>query len=152
MIRMFYSDSLVIHTTIQRTMQKLQSELRLLEWTKGLLDLQARDALEEVKDWQQLRVSNHLRQIINGTALSEEKALTNSLDKLSIAEDIQKSQLLAYERESERIANQIKTKEAENQVLEVQIEDAKEGIKKSQKEYAAFSEVRLSDCLIILII
>lgn len=133
-------------------MQKLQSELRLLEWTKGLLDLQARDALEEVKDWQQLRVSNHLRQIINGTALSEEKALTNSLDKLSIAEDIQKSQLLAYERESERIANQMRTKEAENQVLKVQIEDAKEAILKSQKEYAAFSEVRLSDCLIILII
>jgi hypothetical protein len=133
-------------------MQKLQSELMLLEWTKGLLDLQARDALEEVKDWQQLRVSNHLRQIINGTALSEEKALTNSLDKLSIAEDIQKSQLVACERECERIANQIKTKEAENQVLKVQIEDAKEAIQKSQKEYAAFSEVRLSDCLIILII
>lgn len=95
-----------------------------------------------MKAWQNLRVSNHLRQLVDGKAVSEEKALTNSLDKLAIAEGIQKSQLQMYERESERLANQIKTTEAENELLKVQIQDAKEKIAKREMEYNSIAEVR----------
>ena len=115
----------------QGTVSKLSSEIKLLKWTEKLLELQTHDAFEEARDWQQLRVSNHLRQLVNGKAISEEKALTNSLDKLSLAEDCQKSQLKSYAQEAERLAKQIKTVESENELLKNQINDAKERIAQS---------------------
>ena len=105
-----------------------------MKWTQELLELQINDAVEETKDWQLLRVSNHLRQLVDGKAISEEKALTNSLDKLSVAEDFQKSQLKSYAQEAERLANQIKNTEAENQLLKSQIKDAKEKIAQSEED------------------
>jgi hypothetical protein len=123
---------------------KLQQEIKQLESHQEHQQLQIAAALEEVKAWQNLRVSNHLRQVVDGKAVSEEKALTNALDKLSIAEGFQKSQLQMYERESERLANQIKTTEAENELLKVQIQDAQEKIAKREMEYNSIAEVRVS--------
>lgn len=124
--------------------EKLQQEIKQLESHQERLQLQIAAALDEVKAWQNLRVSNHLRQVVDGKAVSEEKALTNSLDKLAIAEGFQKSQLQMYERESERLANQIKTTEAENELLKVQIQDAQEKIAKREMEYNSIAEVRVS--------
>ena len=122
-------------------MNKLESEIKSLKWNHEHLKLQVHDALEETKDWEQLRVTNHLRQVTEGKIVSDEKALANSLDKLAIAEDIQKSQLLMYERETERLASQIQSTEAENQLLKRQIEDTKAKITKSKEECSSILEV-----------
>ena len=112
-----------------------------MEWTQRLLQLQVHDALEESKDWQQLRVNNHLRQIVNGTAVSEDTALTNSLDQMSIVENIHKSQLDTYQQASLRLMEQLKSIEEENQLLKRQIEEANEKISQRKKEYSSISEV-----------
>ena len=108
-----------------------------------MLELQVHDAHEESKDWQQLRVSNHLRQIVNGTAVPEDTALTNSLDQISITENIQKSQLDTYQKASLRLMEQLKSTEEENQLLKSQIEEANEKISQRKKEYSSILEVRL---------
>ena len=118
-----------------------------MEWTQRLLELQVHDALEESKDWQQLRVNNHLRQIVNGTAVSEDTALTNSLDQMSIVENIHKSQLDTYQQASLRLMEQLKSIEEENQLLKRQIEEANEKISQRKKEYSSISEVYVyMDC------
>lgn len=109
-----------------------------------MLELQVHDALEESKDWQQLRVSNHLRQIVNGTAVPEDTALTNSLDQMSIIENIQKSQLDTYQKASLRLMDQLKSTEEENQLLKSQIEEANEKISQRKKEYSSILEVRFT--------
>ena len=106
-----------------------------------MLELQVHDALEESKDWQQLRVNNHLRQIVNGTAVSEDTALTNSLDQMSIVENIHKSQLDTYQQASLRLLEQLKSIEEENQLLKRQIEEANEKISQRKTEYSSISEV-----------
>ena len=108
-----------------------------------MLELQIHDAHEESKDWQQLRVSNHLRQIVNWTAVPEDTALTNSLDQMSIIENIQKSQLDTYQKASLRLMEQLKSTEEENQLLRSQIEEANEKISQRKKEYSSILEVRL---------
>ena len=108
-----------------------------------MLELQVHDAHEESKDWQQLRVSNHLRQIVNGTAVPEDTALTNSLDQISITENIQKSQLDTYQKASLRLMEQLKSTEEENQLLKRQIEEANEKISQRKKEYSSILEVSL---------
>lgn len=120
---------------------KLQHEIKLLEWNQEHLKLQTLAALEESKDWQSLRVTNHLRQVVDGKAVSDEKALSNSLDKLAIAEGFQKTQMQMFERDTERISNQIKTTETENELLKRQIQDAKEKIAKREMEYNSIAEV-----------
>ncbi|KAL3798212.1 hypothetical protein ACHAWO_003417 [Cyclotella atomus] len=121
---------------------KLQHEIKLLEWNQEHLKLQTLAALEESKDWQSLRVTNHLRQVVDGKAVSDEKALSNSLDKLAIAEGFQKTQMQMFERGTERISNQIKTTETENELLKRQIQDAKEKIAKREMEYNSIAEVK----------
>eukprot|EP00956_Cyclotella_meneghiniana_P028337 scaffold65412_cov83-Cyclotella_meneghiniana.AAC.2 len=122
--------------------RNLSSNTKLLEWTQRLLQLQVHDALEESKDWQQLRVNNHLRQIVNGTAVSEDTALTNSLDQMSIVENIHKSQLDTYQQASLRLMEQLKSIEEENQLLKRQTEEANEKISQRKKEYSSVSEVK----------
>jgi archaellum component FlaC len=124
-------------------MSALSSEMKLLQWKKKLLKLQCSDAEEETKDWQQLRVTNHLKQVISGTAKNEENELSNSLDMLAIAEGAQNSQLLRFERESERLATRIEEKAKENELLMGQIKDVRKNIDKFNKEYKAITEVRL---------
>ena len=119
-------------------------------WTHRLLELQVHDALEESKDWQQLRVNNRLRQIVNGTAVSEDTALTNSLDQMSIVENIHKSQLDTYQQASLRLMEQLKSIEEENQLLKRQIEEANEKISQRKKEYSSISEVDMFTWIVLI--
>ena len=80
-------------------------------------------------------MSNHLRRVIEGTVASDVKTLTKSLEKLSAASEIQKSKLLTYRHDTERLVGQIKATDKENQLLKKQIEGAKEKITNTQKEY-----------------
>ena len=79
--------------------------------------------------------------MIDGALVSEDEALTNTVNKLTISEAMHSSQLLWFERESERLTSQINAKETENDLLREQIENVKEKINKSKKDYNEAIEV-----------
>jgi hypothetical protein len=79
----------------------------LLEWKHRLLELQCIDASEESKYWQQLHVTTHLKEVVNGPIVSEEKALTNSINRLTTADGMHSSQLLRFRKESKCLTSMI---------------------------------------------
>ncbi|KAL7486848.1 hypothetical protein ACHAW6_012440, partial [Cyclotella cf. meneghiniana] len=129
-------------TKLSDLIRTLSSEKKLLEWTQRLLELQCVDASEESKDWQQLHLTTHLKRVGNGRIVSEEKALTNSIDKLTIADGIHSSQLLRFRREAKRLTCMINAKVTENDLLSEQINIIKQNMDKSKKDYNEATEPR----------
>ena len=68
-------------------------------------------------------------------AESLETSAINSLDSLERIQDVHGSQLQKFERESLHFCDEIEEKERENKILRDQIEEEKENIGKSEKNY-----------------